>query len=567
MRYFALAVDYDGTLATHGVVDSDTLAALEQVRHSGRRLLLVTGRELEDLEKVFPHLELFDLVVAENGALLYRAESRSEKVLAQRPPELFVQELRRRGVTELSVGRVIVATWEPYERIAVEVIRDLGLEVQIIFNKGAVMLLPSGVNKATGLMAALAELQLSPHNVVGVGDAENDHAFLRLCECSVAVANALPIVKQHVDFVTERTHGAGVTQVIRQLVEDDLAEVRLPRRQIVLGHDTDGQIVNMAPYGPTLLLAGSSGGGKSTFATSVLERLCEQNYQFCIIDPEGDYQELPMAVVLGTSKQAPVFEEMLKLLQDPRQNAVINLLGVPLQDRPAFFNRLLPELIQLRNAKGHPHWIIVDEAHHLFPESWSPPTPKLLRELGTFMFITVHPDGMAKPILQMVDTAVTTGKTPGEDLRDFAKSVGDPAPPLPDGEFASGEAILWRRKGDDPLRFRTIPPASERRRHVRKYAVGTIAEEHHFFFQGPQKKLNLRAHNLMMFLQIADGVDDETWLHHLRRGDYSAWFREGIKDPDMAEEAAAIENDKRLSAKESRKAIREKVENRYTAPA
>jgi hypothetical protein len=274
-----------------------------------------------------------------------------------------------------------------------------------------------------------------------------------------------------------------------------------------------------------------------------------------------------MAVVLGTSKQAPVFEEMLKLLQDPRQNAVINLLGVPLQDRPAFFNRLLPELIQLRNAKGHPHWIIVDEAHHLFPESWSPPTPKLLRELGTFMFITVHPDGMAKPILQMVDTAVTTGKTPGEDLRDFAKSVGDPAPPLPDGEFASGEAILWRRKGDDPLRFRTIPPASERRRHVRKYAVGTIAEEHHFFFQGPQKKLNLRAHNLMMFLQIADGVDDETWLHHLRRGDYSAWFREGIKDPDMAEEAAAIENDKRLSAKESRKAIREKVENRYTAPA
>ena len=48
----------------------------------------------------------------------------------------------------------------------------------MIFNKGAVMILPSGVNKATGLAAALEELGLSPHNVVGVGDAENDHAFL-----------------------------------------------------------------------------------------------------------------------------------------------------------------------------------------------------------------------------------------------------------------------------------------------------------------------------------------------------------------------------------------------------
>src|SRR6058998_1123259 len=209
MRYHALACDYDGTIAWDGRVDEPTIEALQQVRQSGRKLLLVTGRELEDLIQVFPKLELFDRVVAENGALLYRPASGEETRLAEPPPEEFVRELIRRGAHRVSGGRVIVSTWRPSETIAVEVIRDLGLELQVIFNKGAVMILPSGVNKATGLDAALVELGLSAHNVVGVGDAENDHAFLARCECSVAVQNALETLKQRVDWVTEAGHGEG----------------------------------------------------------------------------------------------------------------------------------------------------------------------------------------------------------------------------------------------------------------------------------------------------------------------------------------------------------------------
>ena len=212
MRYYALACDYDGTLASQGRVDEKTLAALERLRNSGRRLILVSGRELDDLLRVFPDVELFDRIVAENGALLYRPATREEKPLGRRPPKKFISALRKQGVSPLSAGRVIVATWEPNETTVFKAIRDLGLELQVIFNKGAVMVLPSGVNKATGLNAALGELGLSPHNVVGVGDAENDHAFLSLCECSVAVANALPIVKEHVDLVTEADHGAGVSR-------------------------------------------------------------------------------------------------------------------------------------------------------------------------------------------------------------------------------------------------------------------------------------------------------------------------------------------------------------------
>ena len=159
MRYLALACDYDGTIAAAGVVDAPTLAALERLRASGRKLILVTGRELDDLCRVLPHLTLFDLVVAENGALLYWPATRAEQVLGERPPEAFITALQQRGVVPLSCGRVIVATWHPHETTVVEVIRDLGLELQVIFNKDAVMVLPSGVNKATGLSVALDNLR------------------------------------------------------------------------------------------------------------------------------------------------------------------------------------------------------------------------------------------------------------------------------------------------------------------------------------------------------------------------------------------------------------------------
>ena len=147
-----------------------------------------------------PACKSFDRVVAENGALVFAPGTRETELLGDAPSEAFVQELRTARVAPLSVGQVIVATWKPNDSIVLQVIRDMGLELQVIFNKGAVMVLPSGVNKATGLRRALERLKLSPHNIVGVGDAENDHAFLAACECSVAVANALDSIKTRVDL-------------------------------------------------------------------------------------------------------------------------------------------------------------------------------------------------------------------------------------------------------------------------------------------------------------------------------------------------------------------------------
>lgn len=225
MRYLALATDYDGTLATHGEVFERTTAALERLRASGRRAVMVTGREIDDLRRTFPELYLFDAVVAENGALLYWPVDNRERPLGEPLPPEFIEEARRRGVSPFSVGRVIFATWEPHQSTVLQIIHDLGLEYQIIFNKGAVMVLPTGINKAVGLLAALEEMGLSPESTVAIGDAENDHALLKACGCGVAVANALPSLKQEADLVTQGDHGAGVEELIECLLRTDLSDV------------------------------------------------------------------------------------------------------------------------------------------------------------------------------------------------------------------------------------------------------------------------------------------------------------------------------------------------------
>jgi hydroxymethylpyrimidine pyrophosphatase-like HAD family hydrolase len=224
VRYIALACDYDGTLASHGKVADQTVGAMERFLASGRKLILVTGREVKDLLATFPRADLFEWIVAENGCVLYRPANSVLKRLAEPPPAKFIAALEQRGVAPLGVGEAIVATRKPHEITVVELIRDLGLELQLVFNKDAVMVLPTGINKATGLLAALEEMAIAPRNVAAVGDAENDHAFLRLCGCSAAVANALPALKETADFVTQRNNGAGVRELIDEILSDDLCE-------------------------------------------------------------------------------------------------------------------------------------------------------------------------------------------------------------------------------------------------------------------------------------------------------------------------------------------------------
>jgi hydroxymethylpyrimidine pyrophosphatase-like HAD family hydrolase len=231
MHYQALATDYDGTLAHNGHVHKATLAALVALRETGRKVILVTGRELPELQQTFPDIALCDVVVGENGGLLYWPADGREEVLSEPPPEAFILEMSRLDVKPFSVGRVIFATWRPHETKVLQTLQSLGLGHQIIFNKDAVMVLPPQINKATGLAAALARLEIDPQRVVGVGDAENDQAFLDACGVAAAVDNALPALKERCDLVLAGDHGRGVAELIERILADDLTSLgpRQPR--------------------------------------------------------------------------------------------------------------------------------------------------------------------------------------------------------------------------------------------------------------------------------------------------------------------------------------------------
>jgi hydroxymethylpyrimidine pyrophosphatase-like HAD family hydrolase len=474
MQYHVLAVDYDGTLATDGRVDERTIDALHRLRQSGRRLVLVTGRIMEQLRVVFPQIGLCDLVVADNGALIYDPHADEYFALADPPPPEFVEELAKRGVSPIEIGNVIVATWEPHESTVLKTIQDLALELQIIFNKGAVMILPTGVNKATGLRAALTRLGMSHHNTVGIGDAENDEAFLKLCGTSAAVDNALDVVKRRVDVVTLSARGAGVTELINRLVADDLSPLRpRPDREILIGADAEGHESRIPVYGMRVLLMGDPGGIKSKFACGVVEQLVENDYQVCVITSESHYQCMSQPVVLGTSKQPPAINEVLQVIEDPYKSCIVSLSGVSRDKQPDEFCSVLRSLVEHRSRAGHPHWILVDDAGYLIPANWTGAVEQLFNDLTSVMYVTAFPDHLPQPILRNADLLVAVGDQADARLAACCESLNEPAPTISiPADGAPHQAIAWLRGISPPQRLHLAFARALRTSHESRHVSG-----------------------------------------------------------------------------------------------
>lgn len=567
MRYLALAADYDGTAASDDKLSDAAALAFERLRISGRRVLLVTGRRVVDLLRVCPRIALFDLVVAENGAVIYDPHRREEIPLATALPAAFAERLRSRGVAPLEVGTVLVATRDPHGTIVLEVIRELGLEVQVIFNRSEIMALPPGVNKATGLDVALRKLGFSRHEVVAICDAQNDHSLLEYCECAVAVENAVPSIRAAADMVTRGVNGTGVAELADELIANDLGrlEGKLARHQVLVGRRADGAEVRVPPYGRNFLIAGPSGSGKSTMTAGLVERLIDQAYQVCIIDPEGDYSTLHAVVCLGNQQRAPSVNEVLSILEDPSINLSVNLVGMPAEDRPFFLGQLIPGLQALRARTGRPHWIVLDEAHHMLPQTWGH-VSRLPYRLAETILVTVHPDHVAPAVLAPIDVVFAVGEAPEQTLERFASVAGQHLT-LPQGlAYQPGSVVAWFvRDSLLPFSMQPQPSRAERIRHFRKYAEGNL-RYHSFYFRGPDGRNNLKAQNLAVFSQIAEGIDELTWMFHLRRHDYSRWFREAIKDAWLADQAERIEQRTDITPSQTRLLIRNLISARYTLP-
>jgi hydroxymethylpyrimidine pyrophosphatase-like HAD family hydrolase/energy-coupling factor transporter ATP-binding protein EcfA2 len=567
------ATDYDGTIAESNRVNEATARALERVRATGRRLILVTGRMLPDLQSVCPDLDrMFDAVVAENGALLYFPERRETRTLGDVPEPTLIAALERRGVP-FAVGSAILATDAVFAEAALAAIQETGVERSLVFNKGALMLLPGGVTKGTGLTAALAIFELSPHNLVGIGDAENDHAFLSMCECAVAVADAVPALRERADYVTRGAAAHGTVEFIDEHLLNDLVDIvpRLVRHHLVLGETADGAPVAVPAHGTRMLIIGPSGSGKSTLTGVLAERVLESERSMLLLDPEGDYRtlsEIPGVVVFGgKGEQAlPTPEELDQLLRHSRTSLVLDLSAMTLVEKVAYATKVLAVVATVRAGTGLPHWLIIDEAHHVLPAQGSPAADLVRPGAEGLALITLDPAELAPVVRPLLNVVASTELTAFEaSVRTVLAARADrsgalpvPGPPLERGEAA----LAWLEPTARAVRFRVTKRRVHHRRHVRKYTEGELPPERSFFFRGPTGALNLRAANLVRFAELAEGVDEATWSHHLAAGDYSGWVRRMIKDPELADEIAAIETSGAAPG-ESRRQVLEKVRARY----
>ena len=212
-QFSILVCDYDGTLATDGVVNPPTLKALQAVLASGRKLLLATGRQLPEVIEIFPQVSLFAWIIAENGAVVYETATRHSEVLAEPPPKEFLRLLEERGIEPISRGKVIVATTSNHGKALSTLIQSMDLHYEVILNKDSAMVLPMGVNKGSGLSWVLKRLGLGEKQVIVVGDGENDSDLFSVSGFRVAVANAVPELKSIADWVTPAAAGLGIVQL------------------------------------------------------------------------------------------------------------------------------------------------------------------------------------------------------------------------------------------------------------------------------------------------------------------------------------------------------------------
>jgi hydroxymethylpyrimidine pyrophosphatase-like HAD family hydrolase len=455
MHYVALAAGFDGTLAREGRCDEKSIDALRALAATGRKLILVTSRELRSLLEIFPEVRVFDYVIAENGAVMHRPAARASAILAQAPSEILVQELHRRRVP-LSVGSAVLTTDRAHQAVVADAIEKLQLDLQLIGNGSALIVLPTGVNKATGVRAALRELGLSQHNLVAIGDAENDLELFKLAEYSVAVHNAHADLKSVADRVTEGSFGDGFVELAEDLIATDLREA-VGRSRITLGVRDDREAISIRPCKSSLLISGPIGSGKAALCRDLLKQLLEQQYQSCVIGVgvSGGYPVMPHVAVFGDLHEVPRLTQILEAIEKPACNVIIDLAALQPEARSAFAEALMLQLQALHDRAGRPHAVIVDQAHHLLRNEDAAHLAAKLPDV-TMIYTSTDAALLPREILDSVQMIVSFGEAIAarEQLGRILSAV---APLTQSASLGWGEAFLWIRNSTDaPIKLQCL---------------------------------------------------------------------------------------------------------------
>lgn len=569
MTLRALAVDFDGTIAVDGRLDPEVAAALAELRARGIRVLLVTGRILDDLRCRLGSLRAFDAVVAEEGAVLAFPPSGSSRRLTPPPPAALLEAVSERRL-EFRAGQCLVEADAALALPVLERIRALELPLVLHFNRGRMMVLSQAVSKATGLREALRSLRLSAHNALAIGDAENDHELLRACEVGVAVAWGSAALRATADLVLEGTGPPAVAGFLRGRAWEAERLTKLSQRhRLLLGRGRGGSEVFLGLLGRNLLVTGDPMSGKSWLAGLLAEQLVLQGYSLCVIDPEGDYGELgalPGVHALGGGDPLPSARDLERLFAHPDASAVIDLSRQPNEAKAAYVTWLLAQLGDLRRRGGYPHHVLVDEAHYFLHDPAGGPPLDL--EAGGFVLVSYQASRLDARLLRACEAIfVTRASDPREarflhELCGAEEELGSWMRSL--AELELEQAVLLpgaEEAGRELLPIRLAPRLTHHVRHEHKYLDAPLAESQGFRFAQGARRL---ARTLREFIEILECARVAELDEHLQRGDFSRWVAGVFRDQALADRLAELEELHRLGRlADVNGALVQAIEERY----
>jgi hydroxymethylpyrimidine pyrophosphatase-like HAD family hydrolase len=520
--------DLDGTLTDGGPVGADVLDALDRARARGVLVVLVTGRRLRQLDDDHPGLRRHvDAAVLENGAVLLGP--RGPRLLAPPAPRELTDALTRHGVPH-HTGEVLVDCDARHAHRVLDALADTGLDHQMIRNRAALMVLPAGVTKATGLTQALAELGLGGHNAVAVGDAENDLRLFDGCEIAVAVANAAAVLRAQADVVLPAPAGEGVLELLRGPIFEPGTTLSSRRWRMTLGH-ADGVPVQLPASPSQILVTGDSGAGKSFLTGLIVEQLAALEYSVLVIDPEGDHaplSRLPGVMTVGRDGYLPPPGVLVDLLAQGPGTLVLDLSQQRLRDPGPlrsdalaaglrdYFPHLAEVLRESRRQAGRPHWLIVDEADSLF--TGGGPLLPLVSSGWGLCLTTYRPDRLTPEVHTTVQWTVRM-----------------------EGEAAGTATLLHSDATTPAVRFTVSSRQSPHVRHRQKYAEGSALQDRPFLFRDDRGTVGVTAVNIHEFTTALRRVPLEVLAHHMRGRDFARWIHDVLGDAALAELVHAVE--------------------------
>jgi len=518
----AVAVDLDGTIAQGDAVNPDVLAALDDCRAAGTATVLVTGRIESELESDFPGLlDRFDVAVLENGALLSVGERRT--ALGHIDP-LLAAHLQGR-VPSIRQGVAILACGLSDLPAVLAAIDLLGLDAQLVHNRSELMVLPSGVSKGTGIRAALAEVGVSPHNCIAIGDAENDLSMLAAAQIAVAAPGAVPSVVRSADIVLSGADGDGVVDFLRGPVVSGAQPVRAARHDVRIGTGTDGGPVTVPGAQAGILVCGGSGSGKSHLTGLLVERWIDAGYTVLVIDPEGDHAALASLheTVVIEASETQAGDSLLGLLGHQSVSVVLDLSRLSRSAAISYLATIAPGVESLRARSGLPHWVVIDEAHGVLSDDTT--LASVFRpNSGGYCYVTYHPEMLCAAAKTTVDITLTALGPPSD------AGVG-------------GASASIRIDGRSEVFFVPDARATRHVRHRNKYRDIALPEHLRFRFRDSSGREMASAKSVSEFVDRLSSVADDSIVHHALRGDFSRWAVGAVQDRALGSLLAAIENE------------------------